>query len=98
MTNSEFQKKLKTMYASYPFICKPEKKTVNILFYVLRRDVGVTDYNINLITEDGRTLCVPSVRETFVPVSSLALHVKEVECEEDDYGFDGLCLTVYLEE
>ena len=98
MTNAEFQVKLKDIYASYPFICKPERKTVNILFYVLRMDKTVTDYNVNLITEDGRTLCVPSVKKCFVPVNDLAMHVKEVECEEEDYGFDGLCLTVYVEE
>ena len=98
MTNAEFQEHLDDIYASYPFICKPVRKTVNILFYVLQRDVSVTDYNINLVTENGKILCVPSVKESFVPVKTLAMHVKEVVCEEEDYGFDGLCLTVYVEE
>jgi len=98
MTNVEFQKRFKDLCQKYPFIGIHIKKTVNELFYMLRMDNSVTDYNVNLITEDNRTLCIPSVRETFIPVSELAMHVKEVECEEDDYGFDGLCLNVYVEE
>ena len=98
MTNAEFQTKLQGIYAEYPFICKPERKTLNILLYVLRMDDSVTDYNINLVYEDGRLVCIPSVKECFVPVHDLAMHVKAVECEEYDFGFDGLCLTIYVEE
>jgi uncharacterized protein YihD (DUF1040 family) len=99
MTNAEFQKKLKGMYEEHPFLNKQNPKTVNILLYILRMDDGVTDYNVNLIkdNEDG-VRCIPSVKECFVPIGDLVLHVKEVECEEEDYGFDGLCLNVYVED
>ena len=98
MTNAEFQKKLEAMYAAHPFLNKQNPKTVNILFYLLRMDDSVTDYNVNIIKNgESGVLCVPSVKECFVPIRDLALHVKEVECEENDYGFDGLCLTVYIE-
>ena len=98
MTNAEFQIKLQGIYAQYPIICKPERKTLNILLYVLRMDESVTDYNINIIHEDGRLVCIPSVKECFVSISELAMHVKSVECDEYDYGFDGLCLTVHVED
>ena len=99
MTNAEFQKKLTGMYEKYPFLSKQNPKTVNILLYILRKDVSVTDYNVNLIKDDADgVICIPSVKECFVPIGDLALHVKEVECEEEDDGFDGLCLNVYVEE
>lgn len=99
MTNAEFQKKLEEMYTEHPFLNKQNPKTVNILLYVLRMDDSVTDYNVNIIKDDSNgVICIPSVKECFVPIGDLALHVREVECEEEDYGFDGLCLTVYVEE
>ena len=99
MTNVEFQQKLKEIYASHDIIGKSERKTVNELLYMLRMDDSVADYNINLI-RDGEvsTICIPSVKLCFVPLRDLVMHVKEVECEEFDYGFDGLCLNVYVEE
>lgn len=99
MTDAEFQKKLEGMYKEHPFLNKQNPKTVNILLYILRMDKNVTDYNVNLIKDDADGVtCIPSVKECFVPIRHLALHVKEVECEEEDYGFDGLCLNVYVEE
>lgn len=99
MTNAEFQKYLQDIYDSHDIIGKSKVKTLNELLYMLRMDDSVTDYNVNLII-DGETGigCIPSVKECFVPVRDLAMHVKAVECDEYDYGFDGLCLTVYLEK
>lgn len=98
MTNAEFQNKLNEIYSSHDIVGKSERKTVNALLYMLRMDNKVTDYNVNLVDEVGATVCIPSVRECFVSTKYLTMYVKEVECEEDDCGFDGLCLTVYVEE
>ena len=92
MTNAEFQIKLQEMYKEHPMIAASKKKTVNELFYVLRMDKE-NDYNINLI-EDGIWGCVPSVKECFISVRTLARHVKSVVCEEEDYGCKEICLTV----
>jgi hypothetical protein len=98
MTNAEFQQHLQNIYDSHDVIGKSAQKTVNELFYMLRQDKTVTDYNVNLLHENGSCICVPSVKETFVTIGSLKMHVSKVECEEEDYGFDGLCLNVYVEE
>lgn len=98
MTNAAFQNKLKEIYSSYNFIGKSERKTLNTLLYMLRMDEEVADYNVNLVDEVGEIVCIPSVKECFVPTKYLAMYVKKVECEEENYGFDGLCLTVYVEE
>ena len=95
MTNKEFQKKLQMMYKEHPMIAKSKKKTVNELFYVLRMDKE-NDYNINII-DRGFVSCVPSVKMCFIDVKTLAKHVKEVECEEEDYGCKEICLTVVTE-
>ena len=95
MKNAEFQTKLQEMYAEHPMIAKSEKKTVNELFYVLRMDKE-NDYNISIV-EDGFWSCVPSVKECFVPVKTLARHVKSVELDEDDYDCAEICLTVVTE-
>lgn len=97
MTNVEFQEKLRQMYKDHPIIGVSERKTINELLYMLRMDDSVTDYNVNI--KEGKAWgCIPSVKECFVPVRTLAKHVTKVECDEEDYGFDGLCLTVYVED
>jgi hypothetical protein len=80
MKNKEFQAKLQALYNEHPMIAKSEKKTVNELFYVLRMDKE-NDYNINLI-KDGIWSCIPSVKETFVSVRTLAKYVKSIEIDE----------------
>ena len=95
MTNKEFQKRLQAMYKEYPMIARSEKKTVNELVYVLRMDKE-NDYNISLV-EDGVWTCVPSVKECFIPVKTLAKHVKSIEYDEEDYGCKEICLTVVTE-
>ena len=92
MTKNEFENRLSKLYNKHPIIAKSEKKTVNELFYVLRMD-DENDYNINVI-DGGFVVSIPSVRECFVPVKLLAKHIKKVEVEEEDYGCDGVCLTV----
>ena len=101
MTNAEFQGYLEETYEKYSIISKNRKKTFNELVYVLRQDN--IDYNISIppYRENMGWSCIPSVKECFIPVSTLAMHVKEVvldECEDDDFEYDGFCLTVYLEE
>lgn len=101
MTNAEFQKKLEEMYAEHPTVTSGPKKTFNTLVWILRQDD--VDYNISIppYKEDMGWLCIPSVKECFIPVKTLAMHVSEVvvdECEDDDFEYDGICLTVRLEE
>ena len=100
MTNAEFQKKLEKMYESHSIITKEKRKTFNELVWTLRQDN--VDYNISIPSykEDG-WLCIPSIKECFIPVKWLAMHVKEVEIDEyedDDFEYDGICLTVRLED
>lgn len=96
MTNKEFQTKLQDMYKEHPMIARSKKKTVNELFYVFRMDKE-NDYNINII-DRGFVSCVPSVKQCFIDVKTLAKHVKSVECEEEDYGCKEICLTVVTEK
>ena len=103
MTNAEFQQKLEAMYAEHTMIGKSARKTFNELVWILRQDD--VDYNISIppYKEDMGWLCICSVKECFIPVKTLAMHVKEVVLDETDYGdddfeYDGICLTVYLEE
>lgn len=103
MTNAEFQVKLEEMYAKHSLIAGGPKKTFNTLTWLLRQDN--VDYNISIppYKEGMGWLCIPSVKECFIPVKELAMHVKKVEVEEDEYEdddfkYDGICLTVYLED
>ena len=96
MTKQEFEVKLQEMYKEHPMIARSKKKTVNELFYMLRMDKE-NDYNINLI-EDGIYSCVPSVKECFISVRTLAKHVKSIEFDETAYGCEEICLTVVTED
>lgn len=98
MTDTEFKNHLESIYNSHPILNKSKRKTVNELFFMLRTDSAITDYNINIVDENGKILCVPSVKEAFVNVNTLAKHVKEIRCDGEDEYFDGLLLTVYVEE
>ena len=101
MTNTEFQHYLNGLYEHHSIIAKSRKKTFNELVHVLRQDN--VEYNISIppYKEDMGWLCIPSVKECFIPVKYLAMYVKEVmldECEDDDFEYEGFCLTVWLEE
>ena len=84
MTNAEFQKNLKEMYAKHPMIAISNPKSLNELMYVLRME-GDRDYAIS--TNDG--CCIPSVRETFVSTRDLAKKVVSIEYEEHEDEYDG---------
>lgn len=94
MKNAEFQERLQNMYDESPMIGRSKRKTVNEVFYLLRMDKE-NDYCISMV-EDGVWSCVPSVKECFVPVKSLARHVKSIVCddEEDNPGCPEVCLTI----
>ena len=96
MTKEDFHKKLEAMYKEHSFIIAKPKITFNELVWVLRQDN--VDYNISIppYKEDMGWMCIPSVKECFIPVKQLAMHVNVVELDEDE-EYDGICLTVYLE-
>lgn len=97
MNNEEFQARLAELYKENPMIARSKSKTVNELVYVLRQDKEF-DYNISM-TEDGAWTCIPSVKECFIPVRTLAKHVKDVYVDaEDGYECEEICLTVVLED
>lgn len=95
MTNTEFQTKLDAMYAKHPMIARSNPKSLNELVYVLRME-GDRDYSIS--SNDG--MCIPSVRETFIPSRDLAKKVISIDWEEfedEEYGICG-AIIVDLEE
>lgn len=101
MTNAEFKEKLAKMREEHSLIAGGARMTYNTLVWLLRKDD--IDYNISIppYEEEGGWMCIPSVKECFIPVKYLAMHVKEIEvdeCEDDDFEYDGICLTVWLEE
>ena len=102
MTNTKFQQKLQDMYDAHPIVGRSKRKTFNELVWLLRRDS--VDYNISIppYNDDMGWVCIPSVKECFIPVRDLVMHVKEIVLDEemngDDFGYDGICLTVHLEE
>ena len=97
MTNVEFQKRFEVLCEKHPFIGKRIRKTFNELVWLLRRDD--VDYNICIppYKADMGWLCICSVKECFIPVNELAMHVKEIILEED-FECNEICLTVCLEE
>lgn len=98
MTNTEFQERLQRLYSENPMIARSKSKTVNELVYVLRQD---KEYDYNISADEGdHWSCIPSVRECFIPVRTLAKHVKSIVCddEEENLGCHEICLTVVLEE
>lgn len=94
MTNKEFQVKLKNIYADFPMIAKRKQKTLNELVYVLRmtgEDYQINTYNDN---EPGSCTCIPDLKETFIPVKSLAQTVVSVEFDEETYEEMGIQLLL----
>lgn len=83
MTNAEFQQKLKAMTKEYlPIVSK--QMTVNELVWVLRHDKDVEDYNLN-INSESQGFTFGLLKESFTPTRILALQIKSIEYEEDDY-------------
>lgn len=89
MTNVEFQAKLEAMFAKHPIIEKSNPKSLNELVYVLRVE-GDVDYQV--ITNTG--MCIPSVRDAFVPVTWLAKKVVSIEYEDEEY--DGIKIPIVV--
>ena len=92
MTNAEFQIKLDEMYAKHPMIALSNPKSLNELLYVLRME-GDQDYCIS--TNNG--MCIPSVRETFVPSKDLAKKVVSIEWEEFEDEECGTCCAIIID-
>jgi hypothetical protein len=91
MTNAEFMNKLDAMYAKHPMIARSNPKSLNELVYVLRME-GDRDYSVS--TNHG--MCIPSVRETFIPSRDLAKKVISIEWEEfedEEYGTIGTIIV-----
>ena len=84
MTNAEFKIKLDEMFSRHKMIAKSNPKSLNELIYVLRME-GDCDYCV--CTDDG--LCIPSVRNTFIPTDWLARKVEFVDYEEVREELDG---------
>ena len=84
MTNVEFQTKLDAMFAKHPILEKSNPKSLNELIYVLRVEDDV-DYQV--ITNTG--MCIPSVREAFIPVTWLAKKVTSIEYMSYDDEYEG---------
>ena len=84
MTNVEFQTKLDAMFAKHPMLEKSNPKSLNELVYVLRVE-GDVDYQV--ITNTG--MCIPSVREAFIPVTWLAKKVTSIEYMSYDDEYEG---------
>ena len=94
MNNKEFQIKLKNMYADFPMIAKRKQKTFNEFAYVLRmsgEDYQINTYNDN---EPGSCTFIQDVKETFIPVKSLAQKVVSVEFDEETYEEMGIKLLM----
>ena len=92
MTNTEFQVKLNAMYAKHPMIALSNPKSLNELLYVLRME-GDQDYCVS--TNDG--MCIPSVRETFVPSRDLVKKVVSIEWEEFEDAEYGTCGAIVVD-
>jgi hypothetical protein len=94
MTNKEFQTQLKNIYADFPHIARSKQKTLNELVYVLR--MSGEDYQINTYNENepGSCTCIPDLKETFIPVRSLAQTVVSVEFDEETYDEMGIQLLL----
>lgn len=96
MTKEEWQRHVHEIYLRYPSFTMEEHHTLNRVLYLLRTDKDVKDYNISIPLGDGRNLNIPSLHECFVPVWALQREVTEIEFCDVDYGFDGVCLTIYI--
>ena len=98
MTNNEFLAQLNEAVSRHPIIAKSKAKTVNELLYVLRMEFS-NDFNVSIKEKDGTWGCIPSTKECFIPVKTLALKIKSIKYEEEVVDFDDRtevfhCLTI----
>ena len=94
MTNAEFQVKLETMYAKFPYIAKRKQKTLNELIYVLR--MSGEDYQLTTTDENSPNTfgCIPGIHDVFIPVKDLAKQVVSVEFDDETYEEMGIMLLL----
>ena len=85
MTNNQFIAWLENEYAKYFAITKSKVKSVNELIYTLR--MSGKDFCLNLVDGSGCCVCIPSSKETFVPVRYLEKKIESIEydTEEPEY-------------
>lgn len=92
MTEQEFKIRWAELCGKNPMIGIRKTKTLNEVIYLLRMD---PEYDYNLSVSCGKKWqCIPSVRETFVPVKLLAYKVFDIEFDTDcAEGFEGLVVN-----
>lgn len=98
MTQNEFKERLENLFENRRFI-NQTNPTFNELVYIIRQDV--IDYNISIppYKKDKGWVCIPSVKECFIPVRELSMHVADIEFDEEDTAeSDMICLTVRLKK
>lgn len=92
----DFEKRLEALYNEHPMIKMSKSKTFNEVSYVLRMDPEF-DYCVSGANEDKSWSCIPSIRECFIPVKTLAKKVKEIKFDEYMESEKMICLTIILE-
>lgn len=99
MTKADFFYHINALITGHPMIAKSKRKTVNELLYVLRMDKE-HDYcvSINDPTKKNQWSCIPSVKECFVPVRDLKMHVKSIDYYEDDQDCPEICFAIVVEK
>ena len=95
MTTNEFFKALNEAMDRHPIIKRSKVKTINELLYVLRMEFN-EDFNVSINEKDGTWGCIPSTKECFIPVKTLALKIKGIVYEEVNDEDAGCvhCLTI----
>lgn len=98
MTQNEFKERLENLFKEHPIINK-DNPTFNELVYILRQDAIDCNISIPPYKKNGAWSCIPSVKECFIPVRTLAMHVAEIKFEEETTAeIDMICLTVHLKK
>lgn len=81
MTNNEFNLWLDKEFEKHPMLAKSNPKSINELIHVLR--MSEYDFCINTNDGNGSFVCIPSVKEAFVPVKILAHKIASMEYDEE---------------
>lgn len=101
-TQADWEMHLKKLYASVG-LKKGDRAyyTFNELVHALRMDKSVSDYNITVeYPFDLKYICIPSVKETYIPLRDLKLSVVSINFEPEFLDFcEGMIpLKVKLDE
>ena len=92
MTNNEFNLWLEKEFEKYPSLAKSNPKSINELVYVLR--MSDHDFCLNTTDGNGSFVCIPSVKETFIPTRMLAPKIKAIEYDEETFEEFGTHLII----